>query len=275
MASEIIPLLYSRHYLNAYNQVPEGLSALTHIARLRWQDNQVGRYFVKIYPRDYAPLGLVNEITGYLLALACGIPQPPRAAVVHVPSAVFGQLYPQFEVPDDMMLLGWATEEYGGKTLKTYLGRNMQSYRRILHQLAKWSHLPALLAFDDWLANQDRNTGNVVVRSDKDFGVIDHGGCPVKHDWTAEDLDPNGRYESKLLDEVFSAGNPLQLASGMVDASQQHSEAYTKVVTELQYWWRIFREMTEHNRQALENFLTKRAANGPDRITATTGLLRL
>ena len=41
--------------------------------------------------------------------------------------------------------------------------------------LAKWKTLPRASAFDDWIANSDRHSGNLLTEGSGEFWSIDHG----------------------------------------------------------------------------------------------------
>ncbi|MFM4771607.1 hypothetical protein [Aeromonas caviae] len=71
--SDIVQILSFDKYIAPLEHTSDGLMAATHLASVKWTDNKAGRFYVKVYPKCH-PRGLINEITGYLVAHATGIP---------------------------------------------------------------------------------------------------------------------------------------------------------------------------------------------------------
>lgn len=236
----------------------------------KWVDGKAGRFYVKIYPKT-ENRGLINEITGFLLAHANGLPQPQKAAVIQLPIEIIPpEELNKFDVIENT-ILGWATEECG-ITPNTYLKVNdVIKYNQSLEMLKSWTFFPRLLAFDDWVANQDRNTGNITIKGNKDFHLIDHGNVPVSENWNIDDLIVDKHYNNKLLDGLYEKNYPLPLSSSMINESKEHCHAFEHIKNELNKWWQVL--LDEDSYQNIMNFINIRSQRSPSRIQARTGLV--
>jgi hypothetical protein len=52
---------------------------------------------------------------------------------------------------------------------------NPQSHARLADLLGKWTALPKVAAFDEWINNRDRNLQNILWQDEDTFALIDHG----------------------------------------------------------------------------------------------------
>lgn len=267
----IVKILPASHYVAALSGAPDGITAATHLATVKWIDNVPGKFYVKVFPPN-TPRGLVNEITGYLLASALGMPQPKNAAIIQLPSVVINQVFPgKFQIDSDYVW-GWASEECGITPNTFFKIGDMQKYDSLLSELKDWHLFPALLAFDDWVANQDRNTGNITVTGKNDFHLIDHGHVPVSECWQPADLVVAQVYDNKLLSGLYENQEyPLPLSAGMVQSAKSHQAAFDKVITELEMWWTQL--VSTDSKFALNEFLKLRSLQSPERIKVLTRLL--
>src|SRR5262249_19028252 len=68
--------------------------------------------------------------------------------------------------------------------------------RRVADTLLQNEHLGWFYGFDAWLANVDRNIGNILLGSQ--VYLIDHGRCCTGPVWTAADLVPSKMFRHRL-----------------------------------------------------------------------------
>ena len=268
--SDLIKILSAEKYIAPLQSTQDGKMAFTHLANVKWLDNKPLRFYVKVYPKD-KPRGLINEITGYLLAYALGIPQPQKVGMIQLPKEVIAkEHHSKFDVIDDC-IIGWLSEE-SGITPNTYLSiRDLSEFEKTLHKLELWPHLPNLIAFDDWVANQDRNTGNITIQGTSEFKIIDHGNVPVSESWTKNCLVSEKNYRNVLM-ELFSLdGFRLPESVAIANASKAHLPAFIEVRDELDRWWKIFLEPDCHKK--IHEFMAQRAEYSLERIKKRTGLL--
>ncbi len=267
---DIVQVLSSDKYIAPLQYASDGMMAATHLANVKWIDGKPSRFYVKVYPKGHTR-GLVNEITGYLLAHAAGLPQPKKVAVIQIPKEVIKENFTGEFVFSGDFAWGWASEECG-TTPNTYLKiEDLIGYERCLDDLKRWDQLPTLLAFDDWVANQDRNTGNITIKYSNKFHIIDHGNVPVSECWTQECLDKNRVYINKLLDGLFKGNYPLPLSASMVEESKKHKNVFNIANRELVKWWSIL--LDDDSFGYLEDFISSRSKISTDKIKSRTGLL--
>ncbi|MUK79069.1 hypothetical protein GNP84_19515 [Aliivibrio fischeri] len=268
--NDIVKVLSFDKYIAPLEHTSDGQMAATHLASVKWIDNKPGRFYVKVYPKCH-PKGLINEITGYLVAHAAGIPQPKKVAVIQIPKEVIDQNFQEDFQSSGDYYWGWASEE-SGNTPNTYLKMDdMVSYQHCIDNLQKWTSFPALLAFDDWVANQDRNTGNITIKGNNDFYIIDHGNVPVSEKWTKDCLVVENTYCNKLLDGLYQNNYPLPLSVSLVESSRLHPEVFKKAQTELIKWCDVL--LDSESSSHLQLFLEARANLSVSRIKNKTGLL--
>lgn len=258
-APQRIKLLGSSAYLSFLEHVPDGQSACTHVASV-----EVGGEEKQMYAKYYQPSTreLVNEVTGYLLAQAVNLPQPPTACIVKAPTKELRRHFPAKTFPDRDHVPIWCVEKIPGNTPKQlYQCWNDPTFRA---DLARWRQLPGCAAFDDWTANTDRNTGNLVRTGRGQYWLIDHGILATSKAWTGENLDPAGEFLNKLVAIAWDDAPKLPAKNAMYRASEHHSAGYQTAEAELNFWWNLL--LIEHEQQQLAEFLWRRAVSGPLRI---------
>ena len=77
-------------------------------------------------------------------------------------------------------------------------GSNNSGKSALVSEIAKWNDLGQLYAFDAWVANVDRNTGNFLFGGDNEYWIVDHGHGFTGRDWQPESLDRDAEYLIKL-----------------------------------------------------------------------------
>jgi len=148
----------------------KGINQTTHMAMIEDPSGKLHRCYVKICPPNFpTPL---TEAIGWLLAEALDLPRPEFAALVMVPLNKLRQ-----HIPLDQHwlnykeMLSFCVSGVEGKTVSngwkwTAPLRTARIYKR--------PEIARISAFDHWVDNQDRNTGNLIVRSDGDCVPIDN-----------------------------------------------------------------------------------------------------
>lgn len=267
----IITILGSDRYIAPLEKANEGQIAFTHSATVKWTDDNSYRFFVKLFPKNVTK-GLINEITGYLIANSCKLPQPEKVAIIIVPKDILdAKSQSDFEIYKDNYILGWASID-SGPTPKAYLTiDNIIKFKESLSNLAEWKHFHEMLAFDDWVANQDRNLGNITMSSKGEFKLIDHGNVPVSENWTKEDLNSKKFYGNKMLEYYYPKNPPREVASRIVNSTYSHPDSLEEVIVDLENWYGQF--LDANSKLELLKFLKDRAINGKSRMSSKTGLL--
>lgn len=138
----------------------------------------------------------LNEISGWLLARAGGLPVAETAFLAYIrtrelPAFTHGQLPPEL---DGEVRLFFCTQEIS-RTQATGLADSSS----LIAEQTRWPHLHATLALDEYTCNSDRHPGNMVRKSAADFVLIDHGRLLFRDAepcWQASEL-------ADLLDHTF------------------------------------------------------------------------
>lgn len=218
---------------------------------------------VKLYHNEINQnRGMVNEITGWLIAHALGLPQPSRAFVVKVPMA-------ELEKPRQPWvaeLKKAAVHYWAFATLKlpaesaALQFNNAADLPLLVEDIRRWDSLPGAVALDEHIANTDRHLNNLLRLGKASYALIDNGRLAVEGgitNWRAAELDPNNLFTNQLSCHLEK---DMNMTSGTVRAAAVHKDAMDKVRAELEDWWRrLLPDSTE--RTAFDTFLTARAAD--------------
>lgn len=225
--SQRIALLPASAYFRYADVMREGRQALTHAALLRL-DGGTQRYYVKCYGNAAKPL--FNEIAGFLLGGAIKLPLAQEAALIALPGTHLDRIHPGRGLADQAHWLCWATRAIAasdGRRLPSATTHFNGHLSAIADDLRAWKHLPNLLAFDEWVANIDQNTGNLIRLAKSDYAIIDHGGILTGPDWVESLLAPVASYVNKLWSLLRShRGLPLPTSNAALHAAQGFVNAY-------------------------------------------------
>ena len=272
MATETLypfEVLSSVAYLMQFEPIRETPDSCTHGAKVSSETLGAVDVFVKFYVdgKNRTSRGLVNEAVGHLLAKACGLPVAPHAFVIDVSgqrlleahASLRGSINAANSYPC------WATSAVHGALLNPKHGL-------IIDNLRKWSLLPKMLAFDDWVANSDRTAANIVCTGKQQLTLIDHGHIAGSLYWMPDMLPAEGRFSSPILPEIWPKSLPRAIASQMVQNAAEHGRVFAAAKTRL----RAVLDFLIDDRQsgkAFEEFLESRANGSYDRIKKTHGVL--
>ncbi|WP_339349883.1 hypothetical protein [uncultured Alteromonas sp.] len=268
MSSENIKILTSDSLAAVYHQDHSGQMATTYACRVRWDENTESKAFVKRFSNNDL-LGICNEITGYLIAKASELPVPRYAGLINTKDGQF----PQSSVP----LYDWAfvVSNLPGNTPGSFYNLDdITRCKSLMNLVAGWNKVSDVIAFDDWVANEDRHLGNIMVTGRNNIHIFDHSNLPMELNWTASQLDVNYEAKSILLNNLFALGcTPLPVKSKVADATSNHKKYYDDIKEELDYWWNVLLAKDSGRRKALEEFIEKRAYLGANRVNSELRLL--
>lgn len=188
---------------------------------------------------------LINEITGWLLSKACGLPVADSAFVAGIragdlPHDLLATL--SSSTPTDVLYF-FCTEE-----ISESQARGIVPTDTLIEEQSKWLHSHATLALDEWLANADRHVGNLVRRSKDDFVLIDYGRLlarnPVPPWWAPDELGglQSTPFANHLHHNTYvfrNITNPRSVTAGFEDCArkaQLQSDAMRRALFEIAYW---------------------------------------
>lgn len=82
-----------------------------------------------------------------------------------------------------------------------------------------------LIAFDEWVANTDRNAGNILFGANANY-VIDHGSMPVKMNWGQADLQSGECYKNVHFSNTQLVMKQAPLDVDILKESTKHALAF-------------------------------------------------
>lgn len=125
--------------------------------------------------------------------------------------------------------------------------------------LKAWPGCGETIAFDTWLANIDRNVGNLLFEPSAKHVLIDHGRCFTGPNWTIADLDPNLPQLNVLATMVAhflqDAQDKQTVRNAIIDLSLRAATIQPRPLIEP-----LFRQgwITAAEANAIEQYLLKR-----------------
>ena len=262
-----IKVVPAEAYLAGVNVVHENDDCLTHVARVHHPGFGARLFYLKHYPEN--PLisrGLANEVCGYLLASAAGLPVPSNPLIIALPRERLTEVHPQYahRLRNDV-LFAWATEETGGSPLPADLEFAGAALR-------KWQYVGDLVAFDTWAAIPDRTPRNLARRRNRQITVIDHGHLGGSVRWIPDLLPVDEDRRHPFLDLWPSGQVPDEVNQRIMVAAEQHPACMQRIAPELNHW--MGRLMANSgDTMALVDFLTKRADASQARMRRILELL--
>ncbi|NMG64390.1 hypothetical protein GPA19_05445 [Azoarcus indigens] len=179
-----------------------------------------------------------NEIVGYVMACHARIEQPP-GGIIQLPGALLQGIGIPCEAPSAYCFVSMSCIDLNSRrqgSLFALLGDNLEALQGILQE---WPGFPQLVAFDSWLANVDRNTGNLILTGNAHLIPIDHSDILTGPEWTHNDLVTMEEKWSfnKLLELIFPAESlPLPIRSAILKSAERFNAAYSLARRDLYRW---------------------------------------
>lgn len=206
--SQILQYLAFSNYRKYLRPAIDGrMGLMTHVAEITWLDGIQRESYVKFYG-EHKKRALLNEAIGYLLISGLKLPQPEFAGFLEF--KISEKLTPEIwgEVSDIDRYRGvtyaWVCTNTNGINRRIELDNAHSDEAKkyltthILEALKNWEELPNLIMCDDWLANNDRNLGNLLELPNKTFTLIDHGGILYGDNWSPWDIMRNATINGNL-----------------------------------------------------------------------------
>lgn len=271
MQNSVIKLIGANDVCSLRGKAQDGAMAETFACDILWPDGEQRRSFLKCFMNS-RHLGVVNEVTGYVIARACHLPIPEQAGIIKLNDTLIDALGISDE---DVYPYAFAVSEAPGSSPNSrFENLPVPIAARLTRQLlGGWHGAPRLIAFDDWAANEDRNLGNFLISDDKNVFIIDHSNLPVCLQWTDQCLDPNASYKNQMMAIMaHEHGLPFD-AAFITHAAKSHPEALATAKAELDYWWGAFLGQDAARLNAIDHFFSTRASYGVARLSHSLNLL--
>ncbi|MCG9076222.1 hypothetical protein [Laribacter hongkongensis] len=228
-----VPVLGQSAFRNVLSRM-DGFSSALMLANIEPTAGQVVQAYVKAFPPDSR--GLINEVTGWILAGTRRLTQPRFAWLIWLPWEVITRTWPERDWGDydPAGYPAFATLRLAGSVPNTRINHRSGSD---LAELASWPKLPDKIAFDEWVANADSNAGNLIRLAPGRFAGVDHGEIFGGQYWEASTL-PNWQGGStKLWHIVADTYGRSELASAIRTAAAHHDSTLTGALPALYTFW--------------------------------------
>jgi hypothetical protein len=161
--------------------LPVGVRGISETYRglIEVDEQRIAAYIKLVHPWD-----VFNETLGAVLCQLVGLPTPdPYLVVVErtdYPDSPF------FAATNAPRTLAFASQAMPLLTLGRHVSLNAPNALREL--VSHWKAWPDVLVFDQWIANPDRHSGNILVGSPGEVYLIDHGLSFYRRNWSPEQI---------------------------------------------------------------------------------------
>ncbi|ENV48120.1 hypothetical protein P255_00999 [Acinetobacter brisouii CIP 110357] len=258
-----INVLTENSYLASHEIVTGGAMGVTRLASIEWDDGTIKKCYIKVYPTHDRIRKLCNELTGFTLGKALGILQPDNAALIPLSKLFYKDFSDVVDLNSNETVWAWVTTECGQSVKGIFhlndfenlfkndpdnaIAKLIQAYSLVCNQ----KNLPNIIAFDDFIANDDRNIGNVVMIGDGNMGIIDHGEILGSVNWFSDllALDKTLAFNNKLLNILndqpsVKTQTKFTTKHLAVEAANKHKDAFISVQDILTTWWKNLLEVS-------------------------------
>lgn len=199
-----------------------GLNQTTHQAIIVDPSGQHHKCYVKAAPVGFPTV--FAEAVGWLIAEALDLPRPKFAAIVMLPLAKLRQ-----SMPLDQHWLRYP--EVPAFCSSVVDGKHLTSRWKWVSQLQvtkafKAEDVARIAAFDAWVENQDRHSGNLLRTKDGRYIPIDNEAILYSLIWETLGITfaPNSlRLQAKSL---LKAGSYRQFEARMILSAQKHASGF-------------------------------------------------
>jgi hypothetical protein len=255
--------LKSVQYMEASGQM-----AQTHACRIQWNQSEETKGYIKRF-RNNDTLALCNEVTGYIIAKGCKLPVPKFAGLIRVKPKQFN------DITNNFYEWAFVVSSLSGNTPGSFYSvGDMNKCKALMDLIAGWDKVCDAIAFDDWVANEDRHLGNIMVEGKNKISLFDHSNLPITLNWNASQLIPMYHSKNALLNNLYNLNcAPLPVKSKIAHSTTKHSTVYNSISDELIHWWDILLENKVERRKALETFIQSRANLGNSRVNTQLKML--
>lgn len=230
-----------------------------HIARFNHPQHGRCKTYVKMFPFESGKnRGLINEITGYLLAHASGIPQPDFAFIAKVPVSKISNPPAWLTASKSDFYPAFCTKRLDGKAAAFKVPDT--KIAKVRKAVEGWQHLPFAVSLDECASNTDRHFNNLIRLGNNKFAVIDSDRLasipPVVH-WVPSTLQYDYLYRNRLSEHLWDHKPKEKMISQIMSTSAHTSRAFDKVESEIDYWAGLL--LSDYDKKAFMSFLSDRS----------------
>lgn len=209
----------------------KGLNQTTHLAVIADEHGKLHKCYVKLVPATWpTPL---TEALAWLLANALDLPRPDFAAIVLLPINKLKGCIPldQHWLTYDVVPAFCSSAVEGKSPIQ---GWRWLTWMR-LRKLYKRAEVAKISAFDQWVDNQDRHSGNLLVRKNGECVPIDNEFSFYSLLWGSVGI---AVHKNSLLQESsnhLTLENFTRFKVDMANSSKNHALALDNVSPHLRH----------------------------------------
>jgi HipA-like protein len=197
LESEVPAVGFARVLAGAKSFKDQGIANLsdTYRGQILIGKSEVRAAIIKDIPlREVA-----NEVLAATLAIAISLPVPPPFIALASPSDLATKYASKLGASSLLFASADVNSPSVAQLVLPQSGQvQMAAMQMVAKSLIDCGWLGELYGFDGWSANVDRHVGNVLIASNRQPWLIDHGRCFTGAAWTAADLDPAKFYRHRL-----------------------------------------------------------------------------
>lgn len=227
----LIPILDSRAWLE-FRGKPEnvGQNLTTHLALIQGPSGQEHKCYVKASPPGN-PMPF-TEAAGWLVAEALDLPRPKFAALVSLPVA---KVRAHMKLDQHWMkypeVLAFCSSSVEGRHLT---GRWKWLAQLKVQKALKHVDVMRIAAFDQWVENRDRHTGNLLRTASGGYVPIDNELILYSLIWEAAGFSYVHNSLKAQANAMLKHGAYTKFEASMIVSSQAHDDAFQKAWPGLQ-----------------------------------------
>jgi hypothetical protein len=236
----------------------------TWLGTVRLSTGRDARAFVKLLP----PRQILSELVASLLAHYSELPAPlPLLVKVYRTTLPLSSSWQENEVER----LAFGSEDVAQPSFSRFTNQS----QTVIAKLLNWEYLNRTGAFDEWIANGDRHSGNLLFDGNSGFWLIDHSHAFTGAEWTAVALVANVSIQNQLID-VFAPKGEGPAARAWLEETKGSCRDFAQLsIAELPQ--RVMAEtyVSELDARSITSFLRDRLKHVVPMVSAKLGIPEL
>lgn len=210
------------------------------------------------YVKMLEPQQVISEIVCALTGIALGL-NMPKPFLVYVERTNLGQS--QKWMASETWRVCFGSEDAKHPSFRQVLKVQQGMTNALVSELLNWTGFKPTAWFDEWTANNDRHTGNLLYDG-TEFWLIDHGHAFTGPRWTPSDLTPALQVGNRFLQGGYVRNLSIQNKEEWKNVAGVESLKYQAIALDtLRECGMMDDYSTAEQRSAIVNFLGTRAEN--------------
>lgn len=255
------------HFLPGGVPLPTGVKGVSETYRglIEVDEERLVAYVKLLHPWE-----VFNEALGSVLCQLAGLPTP-KAYLVLVEREDYPQS-PLLIASDAPRALAFASQAMPMQTLGRHI--RLKTPNALRELVSRWKEWPDVLVFDQWIANPDRHSGNLLVGGPGEIYLIDHGLSFYRRNWTPAQIEAAiSIVTARLWTDTLQGVVTLPERIAATDRAQSSAVRYSAVDSEAaMISTKVSQFLAPEQVQALVRVLCKRCANAAGVICKAMGV---